>query len=184
MIGNCLFGAIYLHLKDRKNTKLIKIPSCIVHEGIMPHFLCYNINDNTVTHFIRNNQNSRLHFLYRGHFETKPKETFDIVVNKKLEDYLNKKETKLRYSYYDTFATKYRGWRDTDDELPTFEGGLPYTKKAPFVQFTKLGETVEIKTVKFEDDGTIKIPEGYYSWRYINPDTDNVLYSSYIFNNY
>ena len=185
MIGNCLFGAIYAHLKDRKNTKILKLPASIMGNGIIPHYFCYNFTNDTITHFVRNESSKiKCNILFFGKFKTSSKQDFDFIVNNHIKKHVATYESKIRSMYQDTFTDRYIGWNDIDDRLPTYNDGLPFTKSFPYVEFYNIDDNnVPHKVfVAFDDDGTVKVPDNFYFWRYITKDSDPVMYLEYIAN--
>lgn len=186
--SNCLFTALSVKIKNPKNTKIIFLPKKIT--GFGSHFVWWDKEKNTVSHFSQTktyNLKNPLNWLrqawFEGKIKTVSKETYDRYVSVHILNYKVKKINALKEKLGVTDFMSKSSWKEFNGILPSYEDGLPLTKRVPYVicKFYNENGEPDFKAVKLEKEKQSDFPKNidYYKYPSIADDDFNCLWGNY-----
>ena len=179
--GNCLIVALLAKIRNPKGIKIFYIPKHLGLSGNIPHFVWLDIKSNSVHHFIKSTKNHN-YFWFKGEEKVVSKDVFDRFILNKIERHTDHIKDNLlkQYNVESTF-NKFK-WHDPlFGELPSYEDGLPYTNRIPYIEVIYGSKPdYNVCFMKIEKDKEINLPENTVFWRYqsIYNDTFNGLWNS------
>lgn len=181
MINNCLFYAIYIKFKNPKNRKIIKIPKEINGDKVFSHYVTWDKAEDKIYHFVQLKKSKFPPILFKGRVEILDKVKFDCKVMQRINSKLDKIKSDWLYETKNEFESKYIGdWVD-DGSMPTYDGGMPFIEKCPFVKVfydDKNGHAT--KLVKLEPNKKPDFPKTAFYWSYLTPVDKE--YTDYVLN--
>lgn len=162
--GNCLMNALLAKIKNWKEIKIVFLSRKIT--GKQFHVVWINLKNNTVSHYVRNSKGGNL-IWYKGRIKTVSKEVYDRFIASRIKELLYVKEQMLHLKYDTSNYVDTADWHTPKiDGLPTYDKGLPFTKKNPQVLILKKrGSNIQAEIKKIDD---IKDGKNIVAYQYLN----------------